>query len=162
MEKGVGDVDFWCELKIDGVAIALTFEDGAYVRGATRGDDQAWTPRRAPQCIYPPRQIAVCVLAQHGQHDVPPRGGELAHGQRQFWNALELNIGLRGPLFDVLEHPGGPLGRDRQDAQHGWALLVRCVGQAQGFSRNRPAHAIIPAPPTYRATSTNASSVPLP
>jgi DNA ligase (NAD+) len=27
-----------CELKIDGVAVALTFEGGAYVRGATRGD----------------------------------------------------------------------------------------------------------------------------
>ena len=27
-----------CELKIDGVAVALTYEDGMYVRGATRGD----------------------------------------------------------------------------------------------------------------------------
>src|SRR6266568_3790131 len=27
-----------CELKIDGVAVALTYEDGAYLRGATRGD----------------------------------------------------------------------------------------------------------------------------
>src|SRR5213593_3335622 len=27
-----------CELKIDGVAVALTYEDGVYTRGATRGD----------------------------------------------------------------------------------------------------------------------------
>ncbi|MGH2784975.1 MAG: NAD-dependent DNA ligase LigA [Actinomycetota bacterium] len=36
--RGVGDVTFACELKIDGVAVALTYEDGRYVRGATRGD----------------------------------------------------------------------------------------------------------------------------
>jgi DNA ligase (NAD+) len=32
------EADFYCELKIDGVAVALTYEDGKYVRGATRGD----------------------------------------------------------------------------------------------------------------------------
>ncbi|MGH2723855.1 MAG: NAD-dependent DNA ligase LigA [Actinomycetota bacterium] len=32
------EADFYCELKIDGVAVAITYEDGAYVRGATRGD----------------------------------------------------------------------------------------------------------------------------
>src|SRR2546426_846411 len=30
--------DFVCELKIDGLAVALTYEAGQYVRGATRGD----------------------------------------------------------------------------------------------------------------------------
>jgi DNA ligase (NAD+) len=30
--------DFVCELKIDGLAVALTYENGAYVQGATRGD----------------------------------------------------------------------------------------------------------------------------
>ncbi len=38
IERGVGNVTFVCELKIDGVAVALTYEDGRYVRGATRGD----------------------------------------------------------------------------------------------------------------------------
>jgi DNA ligase (NAD+) len=32
------EADFFCELKIDGVAVALTYEDGKYVQGATRGD----------------------------------------------------------------------------------------------------------------------------
>ena len=27
-----------CECKIDGLAIALTYQDGVFVRGATRGD----------------------------------------------------------------------------------------------------------------------------
>jgi DNA ligase (NAD+) len=39
VERQVGkQSDFVCELKIDGLAVALTYEDGAYVRGATRGD----------------------------------------------------------------------------------------------------------------------------
>jgi DNA ligase (NAD+) len=39
VERGVGDrATFVCELKIDGVACALTYERGVLVRGATRGD----------------------------------------------------------------------------------------------------------------------------
>lgn len=33
-----GEVDFCCELKIDGLKIILTYEKGVFVRGATRGD----------------------------------------------------------------------------------------------------------------------------
>ncbi|GAA4745964.1 NAD-dependent DNA ligase LigA [Gordonia alkaliphila] len=32
------DIDFLCELKIDGVALSLVYEDGRLVRGVTRGD----------------------------------------------------------------------------------------------------------------------------
>jgi len=39
MERYIdGDVDFVCELKIDGIAISLLYEDGHYVRAATRGN----------------------------------------------------------------------------------------------------------------------------
>lgn len=39
IERTLGQAgDFVCELKIDGVAVALTYEDGVYARGATRGD----------------------------------------------------------------------------------------------------------------------------
>ncbi len=34
----VGQVEFVCELKFDGTAISLTYEDGALVRAVTRGD----------------------------------------------------------------------------------------------------------------------------
>jgi DNA ligase (NAD+) len=39
IERAVGPVArYVCEQKIDGVAVALTYEDGRFVRGATRGD----------------------------------------------------------------------------------------------------------------------------
>ena len=35
---GVGDLDYLCELKVDGLAINLLYEDGRLVRALTRGD----------------------------------------------------------------------------------------------------------------------------
>jgi len=35
---GAGGIDYVSELKIDGIACSLLYEDGTYVRGATRGD----------------------------------------------------------------------------------------------------------------------------
>ena len=38
VERAVGSVDYLCELKVDGLAVALLYENGRLVRGATRGD----------------------------------------------------------------------------------------------------------------------------
>jgi DNA ligase (NAD+) len=39
LERSVrGGIDYVCELKIDGLAVSLVYEDGKFVRGATRGD----------------------------------------------------------------------------------------------------------------------------
>jgi DNA ligase (NAD+) len=38
IDPGVTDADFECELKIDGLAMSVTYEDGAFVQAATRGD----------------------------------------------------------------------------------------------------------------------------
>jgi DNA ligase (NAD+) len=38
LDAGDGPIDYVAELKIDGVSIALTYEDGRLVRAATRGD----------------------------------------------------------------------------------------------------------------------------
>jgi DNA ligase (NAD+) len=39
LERGSeGDIDFVCELKIDGLAVSLTYENGVFARGGTRGD----------------------------------------------------------------------------------------------------------------------------
>src|SRR5699024_12613831 len=37
-ERTTKPVEYICELKIDGLAISLTYENGDFVRGATRGD----------------------------------------------------------------------------------------------------------------------------
>lgn len=38
-KAGIGDgIAYCCELKIDGLKVVLTYEDGKFVRGATRGD----------------------------------------------------------------------------------------------------------------------------
>ena len=38
INKEIGDVEFVCELKFDGTAISLTYENGALLRAVTRGD----------------------------------------------------------------------------------------------------------------------------
>ncbi|MBR1681681.1 NAD-dependent DNA ligase LigA, partial [bacterium] len=38
VQKEVGDVDLVCELKIDGLAIALTYNQGVFTQGVTRGN----------------------------------------------------------------------------------------------------------------------------
>ncbi len=38
VKKNVGDVEYVCEPKFDGAGVALVYENGRFVRGATRGD----------------------------------------------------------------------------------------------------------------------------
>ena len=38
IKKNITDVEYICEPKIDGASIALIYENGVFIRGATRGD----------------------------------------------------------------------------------------------------------------------------
>jgi DNA ligase (NAD+) len=96
-EVGVG-ATYSCELKIDGVAVALTYENGALVQGATRGDGRTGeditanvrTVRSVPQRLrtkQPPRLLEV-----RGEIYFPTSAFErlneqlLAQGTRAFAN----------------------------------------------------------------------------
>jgi DNA ligase (NAD+) len=71
VERAVGtSARYSCELKIDGVAVALTYEDGVLVQGATRGDGRTGeditanvrTVRSVPQRLrtkQPPKLLEV-------------------------------------------------------------------------------------------------------
>ncbi|MGZ4152785.1 MAG: NAD-dependent DNA ligase LigA, partial [Actinomycetota bacterium] len=71
VEREVGEgARYSCELKIDGVAVAITYEDGVLVQGATRGDGRTGeditanvrTVRSVPQRLRtknPPRLLEV-------------------------------------------------------------------------------------------------------
>ncbi|TSC53163.1 MAG: DNA ligase (NAD+) [Parcubacteria group bacterium LiPW_39] len=38
LKRGQGGLNYFCELKLDGLAVSLIYEDGILMRGATRGD----------------------------------------------------------------------------------------------------------------------------
>src|SRR5215217_1982593 len=99
VEREVGEgARFSCELKIDGVAVAITYEDGTLTRGATRGDGRTGeditanvrTVRSVPQRLRtknPPRLLEI-----RGEIYFPTRAFErlnqqlLEQGQRPFAN----------------------------------------------------------------------------
>jgi DNA ligase (NAD+) len=99
VEREVGRrSDFVCELKIDGLAVALLYEDGHYVRGATRGD--GYTGEDITANIRTIRQIPVRlrekkppkVLEVRGEVYLPVKAFEklnerlVENGQRAFAN----------------------------------------------------------------------------
>jgi DNA ligase (NAD+) len=87
-----------CELKIDGVAVALTYENGSYARGATRGDGVTGeditanirTVRAVPQRLRVPNPPDL--LEVRGEMYLPIKAFEklneelLAEGKRPFAN----------------------------------------------------------------------------
>ena len=65
---GTGKAAYTCELKIDGLGVALTYENGAFVRAATRGDgttgeDVSLNVRTIRDV---PMHLAEAGLSQHG------------------------------------------------------------------------------------------------
>ena len=69
VREAVGEVDYVCEPKFDGLSVEIVYENGAYVRAATRGDGeygddvtaQVRTIRSVPLALAgdPPERLAV-------------------------------------------------------------------------------------------------------
>lgn len=99
VERAVGEgARYSCELKIDGVAVALTYEDGVLTKGATRGDgrvgEDITANVRTVKAI--PRRLAIepppAYLEVRGEVYLPVKAFEglneelLEAGQRPFAN----------------------------------------------------------------------------
>ncbi|MBO8164760.1 MAG: NAD-dependent DNA ligase LigA [Brevibacillus sp.] len=88
VRQAVGDqpVRYVCELKIDGLAVSLRYEDGWFVRGATRGDGQTGeditqnlkTIRSLPLRLRKPVTIEV-----RGEAYMPKRAFEKLNRERE-------------------------------------------------------------------------------
>jgi DNA ligase (NAD+) len=61
-----GAIEFVCELKIDGLAVSLTYENGLFAHGATRGDGQVG------EDISPNLRTIAEIPGRLPGHDLPP------------------------------------------------------------------------------------------
>jgi len=79
------EVDYVCELKFDGLAVSLTYENGVFVQGATRGDGQIGedvtqnlrTVRSIPLKLADPVSLEV-----RGEVFMPKRAYEILNQER--------------------------------------------------------------------------------
>ncbi len=95
---GTADVAYTCELKIDGLAISLSYDNGAFVRGGTRGDGNVGeevtanlrTIRSIPLALRPLKGRAVRQIDVRGE----------AYLRKSDFNALNERREAAGqPLF---------------------------------------------------------------
>ena len=102
--KGVdiNDVEYCCELKIDGLKIILTYKDGVLVQGATRGDGSIGedvtqnirTIRSVPLKLSKPLDLIVVGEAWMSVHDLEKINKEREkNGEQVFANTRNLAAG---------------------------------------------------------------------
>ena len=134
VERGVGSgADYSCELKIDGVAVALTYEDGVLTKGATRGDGRTGeditanvrTVRSVPQRLDvkgPPAYLEV-----RGEIYLPVRAFERLNEE-----LLEVE---KRPFANPRNAAAGSLRQKdpKVSASRPLALLVHSFGYADGI-----------------------------
>ena len=133
VERGVGSgAEYSCELKIDGVACALTYEDGVLTKGATRGDGRTGeditanvrTVRSVPQRLdveKPPTYLEV-----RGEIYLPVRAFERLND--------ELLEAEKRPFANPRNAAAGSLRQKdpKVSASRPLALLVHSFGFADG------------------------------
>ncbi|MEV6349385.1 NAD-dependent DNA ligase LigA [Actinoplanes sp. NPDC051851] len=136
-----GPVRFLCELKVDGLAINLTYEKGRLVRGATRGDGRTGedvTPNVRTIREIPER------LAGDDVPDLLEVRGEIYFPAEAF---ADLNASLveqgRAPFANPRNAAAGSLRQKdpRVTASRGLRMVVHGIGARDGFTPASQSHA---------------------
>ncbi|HEV3475172.1 MAG TPA: NAD-dependent DNA ligase LigA [Actinomycetota bacterium] len=162
VERQLGrQADFVCELKIDGLAVALTYESGSYVRGATRGD--GYTGEDITANIRTIRQVPVNLRVKDAPKVLEVRG-EVYLPVKAF---EKLNEGLvqneQRPFANPRNAAAGSLRQKDPQVTASRPLRLWChgIGAAQGkrFARHSEileylGQAGLPVPPTTERLET--------
>ncbi|GAA4592273.1 DNA ligase (NAD+) [Actinoplanes octamycinicus] len=136
-----GPVQFLCELKVDGLAINLTYEKGRLVRAATRGDGRTGddvTPNVRTIREIPER------LAGDDVPDLLEVRGEIYFPGEAF---ADLNASLveqgKAPFANPRNAAAGSLRQKdpRITASRGLRMVVHGIGAREGFSPASQSHA---------------------
>ncbi|HVF20026.1 MAG TPA: NAD-dependent DNA ligase LigA [Mycobacteriales bacterium] len=140
-EVGAGRATYLCELKIDGLAVALVYEDGRLVRAATRGDGRTGedvTANVRTLADVPTRLTGThlpALLEVRGEVFFPVDGFEA------------LNVSLvesgRAPFANPRNAAAGSLRQKdpRVTASRPLRMLLHGVGASEGFSADRQSDA---------------------
>jgi DNA ligase (NAD+) len=136
-----GPVEFLCELKVDGLAINLTYEKGRLVRGATRGDGR--TGEDVTSNVRTIREIPER-LAGDDPPDLLEVRGEIYFPVSAF---ADLNASLveqgKAPFANPRNAAAGSLRQKdpRITASRGLRMVVHGIGARTGFTPTSQSHA---------------------
>ena len=140
----ISDAEFLCELKVDGLAINLLYEDGRLVRAATRGDGRTGedvTPNVRTIANIPDR------LRGTAEHPVPARvevRGEVFLPVEAFGTLNESMVEQgRPPFANPRNAAAGSLRQKdpRVTASRPLALVCHGIGAHRGFDAARQSEA---------------------
>jgi len=136
-----GPVEFICELKVDGLAINLTYEKGRFVRGATRGDGR--TGEDVTSNVRTIREIPER-LDDDNPPDLLEVRGEIYFPVSAF---ADLNASLveqgKAPFANPRNAAAGSLRQKdpRITASRGLRMVVHGIGARVGFTPTSQSHA---------------------
>ncbi|HET6534032.1 MAG TPA: NAD-dependent DNA ligase LigA [Actinoplanes sp.] len=136
-----GPVQYICELKVDGLAINLTYENGRLVRGATRGDGR--TGEDVTPNVRTIREIPERLAGDHPPGLLEVRG-EIYFPASAF---ADLNASLveqgKAPFANPRNAAAGSLRQKdpRITATRGLRMVVHGIGARKGFTPDSQSHA---------------------
>jgi DNA ligase (NAD+) len=116
-ETGGHACELVCELKIDGASVALTYEDGVLVRGATRGD--GITGEDVTANLRTIKAIPLRLLPAVGGHASAPRAGEAASGRIEVRGEVYMPKASFARLNEAQEEAGAPTFANPRNAAAG-------------------------------------------